>query len=184
MLQQGLFVLISDFWQFRHSNFSWWHYYIEGLQNNKQKENRLILCVHTKWKGMKRCRTLIHKMITKQRVKNKQIKRKQTCSLCFVNVFKFQENKFMIVQKNFKEIKIILIKIRFLRKATSQNDHYMIDMGDQRPKIGINWPLTSPYLQHCIYIYTHNWIMDEKGKYFWIRQNVEIQIMPREGDST
>ena len=28
------------------------------------------------------------------------IKRKQTRSLCFVNVFKFQENKFKIVQKN------------------------------------------------------------------------------------
>ena len=29
-----------------------------------------------------------------------QIKRKQTCSLCFVNVFKFKESKFKIVQKN------------------------------------------------------------------------------------
>ena len=26
---------------------------------------------------------LIHRMITKQKVKNEQIKRKQTCSLCF-----------------------------------------------------------------------------------------------------
>ena len=33
--------------------------------------------------------------------KNEQIRRKQTYSLCFVNVFKFQENKFKIVQKNF-----------------------------------------------------------------------------------
>ena len=40
-------------------------------------------------------------LIMKQQVKNEQIKRKQTCSLCFVNVFKFQENKFKIVQKNF-----------------------------------------------------------------------------------
>ena len=40
-------------------------------------------------------------MITKQRVKNEQIKRKQTCSVCFVKVFKFQENKFKIDQKNF-----------------------------------------------------------------------------------
>ena len=44
-------------------------------------------------------------MITKQ-----QVKRKQTCYLCFVNMFKFQENKFKVVQKNFWEIKIILIK--------------------------------------------------------------------------
>ena len=40
-------------------------------------------------------------MITKQHVKNEQIKRKQTCYLCFVNMFKFQENTFKIVQKNF-----------------------------------------------------------------------------------
>ena len=46
---------------------------------------------------------LIHRMITKQ-VKNKQIKRKR------VNVFKFQENKFQIVQNNLQEIKMILIK--------------------------------------------------------------------------
>ena len=38
-------------------------------------------------------------MVTKQ-VKNEQIKRKQTC-LYFANVFKFQENSFKIVQKNF-----------------------------------------------------------------------------------
>ena len=47
---------------------------------------------------MKRWKVLIHRMITKQQVKNKQIKRKQTC--CCVNVLKFQENKFKIVQKN------------------------------------------------------------------------------------
>ena len=65
------------------------------------------------------------------------IKRKQTRSLCFVNVFKFQENKFKIVQKNLQEIKIILIKKRFVGKATGHNDHY-ISMGSQRPKIGGN----------------------------------------------
>ena len=39
----------------------------------------------------------MHRMITKQRVKNELIKRKQTCSVSFVKVFKFQENKFKIV---------------------------------------------------------------------------------------
>ena len=73
---------------------------------------------------------LIHRMITKQ-VKNKQIKRKR------VNVFKFQENKFQIVQNNLQEIKMILIKKRF-GKTTSCNDHYMINMGSQRPKTGSN----------------------------------------------
>ena len=29
-------------------------------------------------------------------------------------------------------------KKRFLGKATSRNDHYMINMGGQRPKIGSN----------------------------------------------
>ena len=40
-------------------------------------------------------------MIMKQWVKNEQIKRKQTFSVCFVKVSKFQENKFKIVQNNF-----------------------------------------------------------------------------------
>ena len=40
-------------------------------------------------------------------------------------------------------------KKRFLGKDTSYNDHYMINMDRQGPKIGSNWPLTSPYLQHC-----------------------------------
>ena len=44
-------------------------------------------------------------------------KKKQTCSLCFVNVFKSQENKFKIVQQNLLEIKIIPIKKKeFLKK--------------------------------------------------------------------
>ena len=52
-------------------------------------------------------------MIMKQQLKNEEIKRKQTCSMCFVKVFKFQENKFNIVQKNFQEI---IIKKDFLEK--------------------------------------------------------------------
>ena len=31
-------------------------------------------------------------------------------SFCFVNVLKFQENKFEVIQNNFWEIKIMLIK--------------------------------------------------------------------------
>ena len=44
---------------------------------------------------------LIHRMITKERVKNEQIKRKQTSFVSFVKVFKFHEGKSKIVQKNF-----------------------------------------------------------------------------------
>ena len=76
-------------------------------------------------------------MILKQRVKNEQIKRKQTCSVCFVKLFKFQENKFKVVQKNFQEI-IITIKKHFLKIFTSHNDHQMTNMGGQSPKIGNN----------------------------------------------
>ena len=37
-------------------------------------------------------------------------------------------------------VKLLLkiIKKIFLGKATSHNDHYMVDMGGQRPKIGSN----------------------------------------------
>ena len=73
-------------------------------------------------------------MIMKQQVKNEQIKRKQTCSVCFVKIFKFQESKIKIVQKNFYDI----IIIRFLGKANAHNDHYMTNMGGQKPKIGGN----------------------------------------------
>ena len=53
-------------------------------------------------------------------------------------MFKFQENNFKIVQKNFQEIKKILIKKGFLQKATDRNDHFMINMRVQRLKIGGN----------------------------------------------
>ena len=60
---------------------------------------------------------------------------------------------------------------RFLVKATSQNDHYMINMTGQRPKIGGNWPLTSPYLQRWItniYMYNTYNIMLQSFKSFQI----------------
>ena len=53
------------------------------------------------WKSTKKWGALTHIMTAKQQVKNGQIKEKQTCSLCFVNEFEFQENKLKIVQKNF-----------------------------------------------------------------------------------
>ena len=43
----------------------------------------------------------VDSIITKQQVQNEEVKRKQTCSVSFVKVFKFQENKFKIVLKNF-----------------------------------------------------------------------------------
>ena len=54
--------------------------------------------------------------------KNEQIKRKQICSLWFVNKCKFQENKFKIVQNNFLGKNNINTK-RSPAKATDHNDH-------------------------------------------------------------
>ena len=61
---------------------------VTGKHN--KKENRFILHIYLQWKSAKRWR--IHRMIKKQQVKNEQIKRKKTCPLSFVNMFKFQEN--------------------------------------------------------------------------------------------
>ena len=65
------------------------------------KENRLNQSVYMQWKSTKRWGALVQRMITKQQVKIEQIKRKQTCSVSFVQVFKFQNNMLKIVQKNF-----------------------------------------------------------------------------------
>ena len=64
--------------------------------------------------------------------KNEQIKRKQTSSLCIVNVFKVQDRlREFLRNKND-------INKRFLRKATRHIGHYMINMGSQMPKAGSN----------------------------------------------
>ena len=89
------------------------------------------------WKSTKNWGASTHIMTAKQQVKNGQIKEKQTCSLCFVNGFEFQENKLKIVQKNFQEIKAILIK-KIYWKSHQSNDHYMINMCSQRQKIRNN----------------------------------------------
>ena len=53
---------------------------------------------------------LIYRMITKQRVKNEQIKGKHTCSLCFVNVFKFEDcsKEFLGNKNNINKNKYLL----------------------------------------------------------------------------
>ena len=50
---------------------------------------------------------------------------------------------------------MILIKKIILGKATGHNDHYMINMGGQRSKIGSNWPFTGPYLQRYLLMVTY-----------------------------
>ena len=77
-----------------------WRALLHRVIAKQQKKNRLILCVYIQWKSMQSWRMLIHRMITKQQVKNELIKRKQTYYLCNVNVFKFRESKFKIIQNN------------------------------------------------------------------------------------
>ena len=73
------------------SKYKKWRVFLHRVTGkHNKKESRLILHVYLQWKSAKRWR--IHRMITKQHVKNEQIKRKKTCPLCFVNMFKFQEN--------------------------------------------------------------------------------------------
>ena len=59
-------------------------------------------------------------MTMQHRVKNEHIKRKQICSLCFVNVSKFQENKFKIVKKNFLGNKNNINKKKIWKSHQSQ----------------------------------------------------------------
>ena len=53
-----------------------------------------------------------------------------SCEYCEIsNNTRFEKHLRMAVSEN---------KKRFLRKATGHNDHYMINMDGQRPKIGGN----------------------------------------------
>ena len=83
-------------------------------------------------------------------------------------MFTFQENKFKIVQKNFHEIKIVLVKKIFFGKVTGHNDHYIINMGGQRSKIGGNWPLASPYLQH--------WLLHPRKQYICFKSIIQTLV--------
>ena len=65
------------------------HRVIVEQQSKRELTNLLCLLAVEKYKKVE-WKALIHRMITKQQVKNEQIKRKDTCSLCFVNVFKFR----------------------------------------------------------------------------------------------
>ena len=94
--------------------------------------------IHACSGGTKWWRALAHRMITKQQVKNEQIKRKQTSPASFVKVFKFQDDMFKIVQQNFQAIIVNKIYLENPLALRCHDDHYMINMGGQRPKIGGN----------------------------------------------
>ena len=107
-------------------------YRVIAKQHVKRKQTAHPVCLHAVevQKGGRE-HPLVHRMITKQQVKNEQIKRKQTSPVSFVKVFKFQDNMFKIVQKNFQAI--IVKKISW-KTHHCHNDHYTINMGGQRPK--------------------------------------------------
>ena len=69
-------------------------------KQHAKKEQTYPVCLHAMEKYEK-VESINTQIITKQRVKNEQIKGKQTCIVSLVKVFKFQDNKFKIVQKDF-----------------------------------------------------------------------------------
>ena len=56
-------------------------------------------------------------------------------------------------------------KQRFLGKTTGHNDHYMINMSNQRPKTDGNWLFTGLYLQCCKDIAILKRLVNVLGKY-------------------
>ena len=74
-------------------------YRVIGKQQTKREQTHPV-CLHAveKYEKVESVNTQNDYKTTS---KNEQIKRKQTCSVCFVKVFKFHENKFKINRKNF-----------------------------------------------------------------------------------
>ena len=66
-----------------------------------KKEQTHPVCLHAVEKYEKVNKQNDYETTSKQAKHNTNIKRKQTYSVGFVKVFKFQENKVKIVQKNF-----------------------------------------------------------------------------------
>ena len=64
-------------------------------------EQTYHVCLHAMEKYEKVSTQNDNETTIRQTKRNTNIKRKQTCSVGFLKVFKFQENKFKIVQKNF-----------------------------------------------------------------------------------
>ena len=67
----------------------------------------------------------MHRMITKQRVKNKQIKRKQDLIFVFCKCVCIPRKQVQDRLKEFLGSKNNINKKRFLGKATGHNDHCM-----------------------------------------------------------
>ena len=69
------------------------------------------------------------------------------------------------------------MKKRFLGKATGHNDHHMMNIGGQRPKIGSNWPALicsteQPVCLEVLFVYPKA----ESGDYF--KHTIVIVMKP------
>ena len=73
-------------------------------------------------------------------------KKKTDLFFVFCKYFQIPRNQVHNDAEEFLENKNNINKKRFLGKATGHNDHYMINIDSQRPKIGSNWLLISHYL--------------------------------------
>ena len=79
------------------------HYYIEWLQNNNQKEHRRLSCLDAaeKYEKAESINTQ-NDLVTASKNWSDKKKTDLFFVFCeFVNVFKFEENNFKIIQKNF-----------------------------------------------------------------------------------
>ena len=71
------------------------------MKQRAKREQTRPVCLHPVEKYEKFNTQNDYETASKQTQHNLNIKRKQTCSRGLIKVFKFQENKFKIVQKNF-----------------------------------------------------------------------------------
>ena len=121
-------------------------YYIEWLRNNNQKEKTHPLCLHTKEKDVK-----VEGIDTQNDYETTSTKwtdkKKTDLFFAFCKCVWIPRKQVQDCSKEFLGNKNNIDKKIFLGKATGHNDHYMINMGCQKPKIGANWPLTGHYLQ-------------------------------------
>ena len=70
----------------------------------------------------------------------KRLQHMFSCEYCEIpNNTRFEEHLRTVDSENDKK--------RFHGKATGHHDYYMINMGNQRPKIGGKWPFTGHYFQ-------------------------------------
>ena len=105
ILQQELFVLISDFWQFRHSNFGWDRSNLKKIYASARKLTWKIDNIKSSFRDpfwncsskYKEWRTLLHRVIAKQKTK-----REQTHPECLHAMEKYENVESVNTQNEYK----------------------------------------------------------------------------------